>query len=129
MLSFSSNGQPEIRLSSALNSNITQSKLRLQGQGQGRTSKKILAMNSWYKLIELNLIMQIIELLKNLTQISHGLPFSYCSILLAKVENDTQNKHCRGCWNNQCYLSPLLLLALVVESSQESSKHNHLYKT
>jgi hypothetical protein len=46
MLSFSSNGQPEIRLSSALNSNITQSKLRLQGQGQGRTSKKILAMNS-----------------------------------------------------------------------------------
>jgi hypothetical protein len=45
---FSSNKQPEIRLSSALNSNITQSKLRLQGQGQGqgRTSKKILAMNS-----------------------------------------------------------------------------------
>jgi hypothetical protein len=38
----------------------------------------------------LNLIMQIIELLKNLIQISHGLPFSYCSTLLAKVENDTQ---------------------------------------
>jgi hypothetical protein len=28
-LSFSSDGQPEIRLSSALNSNVTQSKLRL----------------------------------------------------------------------------------------------------
>jgi len=37
-----------------------------------------------------------VELVKNLTQINSGLPFSYFSILHTNVENDTQNKHRQG---------------------------------